>query len=65
MKVGDIGDECYDMYCSSPEPTHCDCQNQLGHYDWNGNTRENLPELCKKTMGIWVPNTPISAENGK
>jgi hypothetical protein len=29
MKLCDTSDEWNDMYCSSPEPTHCDCQNLL------------------------------------
>lgn len=49
-------DDSNDIYSSSPEPTHCDCQNQLGHWDWNGTIREDLPELCKKTMGITPEN---------
>jgi hypothetical protein len=37
---------------TSPEPEMCDCQNQLGHFDWSGNPHENLPELCRRTLGI-------------
>lgn len=36
----------------SQEPTICDCQNQLAHYDWNGVPLKNLPELCRRTMGL-------------
>jgi hypothetical protein len=58
-------DDSNHMYGSSPEPTICDCHNQLGHFDWNGIPHENLPNLCKQTMGIRVENTPISPKNGK
>lgn len=54
-----------DIYGSSPEPTMCDCQNQLGHFDWNGVPRENLPDLCMRTMGITAENRPISLKMGK
>jgi len=37
---------------SSPEPTMCSCQNQLGHWDWNGVPHKDLLELCKKTMAM-------------
>jgi hypothetical protein len=54
-----------DMYAPSSEPTTCDCENQLGHFDWNGLPLENLPDLCKQTMGIRAGNMPISPRNGK
>jgi len=38
------------------EPTMCDCQNQLGHYDWSGAPLDDLPELCRKTMGLAPQN---------
>jgi hypothetical protein len=41
-----------DVDITSSEPEMCDCQNQLGHWDWNGVPHEDLPELCKRTMGI-------------
>ena len=41
-----------DVYSSSPEPTMCDCQNQLVHFGWDGIPHENLPDLCKQTMGM-------------
>ena len=45
-------DDLENMYSSSPEPKICDCQNQLGHYDWDGIPHENLLDLCKQTMAI-------------
>ena len=30
----------------------CSCQNQLGHWDWNGVPHKDLLELCKKTMAM-------------
>jgi len=36
----------------SQEPTTCDCQNQRAHWDWNGVVHADLPELCRRTMGI-------------
>jgi len=48
---------------SSPESTMCDCQSQLKHHDWDGVPREDLPDLCKRTMGIPVENIPISKED--
>ena len=54
-----------DMY--GDEPAICDCHNQLGHYDWSGNQLENLPELCRRTLGIGVraEHTSISPNNGE
>jgi hypothetical protein len=48
---------------SSPEPSMCDCQSQLKHYDTNGDPREDLPDWCKRSMGIPVENVPISKGN--
>lgn len=52
---------------SSPEPTTCDCQSQLKHYDWNGVPRKDLPDLCKRTMGTGnnedAPVTESSSES--
>ena len=47
---------------SQPVPTVCDCQNQLGHYDWNGDLHKDLPDLCKKTIGL---SAEESQKNGK
>jgi hypothetical protein len=47
-------DNCEEIYGSSPGPKTCDCQNQLGHFDWNGIPLEDLPDLCKQT--IWTEN---------
>jgi len=31
----------------------CGCwEGQLGHYDWNGVQRKDLPEICMRTMGL-------------
>ena len=54
-------DDSTDTYSSSSEFQICDCQSQLGHFDWNGNPHENLPDLCKQTMGIRAENI----KNGK
>ena len=54
MKICNSGtwDDSENMYSSSPEPKISDCQNQLGHFDWDGILHENLPDLCKQTMAI-------------
>jgi hypothetical protein len=64
-------------HSASPEPlnnfddissfeTQCDCQNQLAHYDWNGVPLEDLPELCKRSMGIInIDNAPTSHREGE
>jgi hypothetical protein len=66
MKVCNVSysDNYDDMYTSSTE-TMCDCQNQLGHFDWNGVVREDLPALCRRTMGIKAGDTTISSNNCK
>jgi hypothetical protein len=43
----------------------CDCANQLAHVDWNGVPHKNLPDLCKRSMGIAIEDTTTSQENGK
>lgn len=43
----------------------CDCQNQLAHWNWNGVPHEDLPELCKRSMGIPLNDVPISQENSE
>jgi hypothetical protein len=48
---------------SSPEPSMCDCQSQLKHYDMNGDPRNDLRDACKRSMGIPVGNVPTSKEN--
>ena len=64
---------------SSPEPLNnfnnisssemqckmCDCQNQLGHWDWNGVPHEDLPELCKRSMDIYIDDAPASHRKGE
>lgn len=52
-------------YSSETEPEMCDCQNQLGHWDWSGVPRKNLPELCKRSMGINIDNAPTSQIKGE
>jgi hypothetical protein len=42
----------------SPEPSMCDCQSQLKHYDMNGNPHKDLQDVCKRSMGIPVENEP-------
>jgi hypothetical protein len=64
MKLCDNSCQSDDMYASENESTMCDCQNQLGHYDFNGNRREDLPRLCRRTMGIKDGNT-VSPNIGK
>lgn len=53
-----------DIYNSS-EPSICDCQNQLGHFDWGGNLRDDLRDSCKRALGIRTEYTPISLINGE
>ncbi|KAF8804380.1 hypothetical protein BYT27DRAFT_7213934 [Phlegmacium glaucopus] len=53
------------MYSSSSIPRICNCQNQLAHYGWDGIPHEDLPDLCKRTMGTVIGNTPISEKNDK
>ena len=48
---------------SSPEM--CDCQNQLGHWDWNGVPHQKLPDSCKRSMGINIDNAPTSDRKGE
>lgn len=43
----------------------CDCQNQLGHWDWNGVPHEDLPELCKRSMDIYIDDAPASHRKGE
>jgi hypothetical protein len=52
-------------YSTETEPEMCDCQNQLGHWDWSGVPHENLPELCKRSMGINIDNAPKSQSKGE
>jgi hypothetical protein len=38
---------------SISETTMCGCwENQLGHYDWNGVQRNDLPEICMRTIRL-------------
>jgi hypothetical protein len=50
-----------DISSFESQPEMCDCQNQLGHWDWNGVPHEDLPELCKRSMG----NAPTSHRKGE
>lgn len=47
------------------EPSMCDCQNQLAHYDFNGIVREDLTDLCRRTLGPNPRNLQESSNNGK
>ncbi|KAF8804332.1 hypothetical protein BYT27DRAFT_7213967 [Phlegmacium glaucopus] len=38
---------------------------QLAHYSWDGIPHEDLPDLCKQTMGTVIGNMPISEKNDK
>jgi hypothetical protein len=46
-----------------PEPSMCDCQSQLKHYDMNGDPHKDLRDACKHSMGIPVENVLISKGN--
>jgi hypothetical protein len=53
-----------DSNVGSQEPSMCDCQSQLKHYDMNGDPHKDLRDACKRSMGIPVENmTPISKGN--
>jgi len=54
-----------DSSIALPEPIMCNCQNQLGHWDWNGVPHEDLPELCKWSVGAYLENGLTSPKNGK
>jgi hypothetical protein len=54
-----------DISSFKTQPEMCDCQNQLGHWDWNGVPHEKLPELCKRSMGINIDNAPTSHRKGE
>lgn len=51
---------------NSPEPSMCDCGNQLAHWDWNGVPHDDLPTKCKNSIGIllWSKKTSHHEEEG-
>ena len=53
-----------DISSYETQPKMCNCQNQLGHWDWNGVPHKDLPELCKRSMGINIDNAPTSHRKG-
>jgi hypothetical protein len=67
---------CDSSPCDDSEDIYggfCGCQNQLAHVDWNGNPREDLPDSCKRTMGILItfgsddinPDVPAAEVSGE
>jgi hypothetical protein len=54
-----------DISSFETQPEMCDHHNQLGHWDWNGVQHENLPELCKRSIGINNDNEPTSHRKGE
>ena len=60
-------DNCDVTSSFDTQPQWCDCENQLAHWNWNGVPHENLPELCKRTMGIdiCIYNAPTSDNKGE
>jgi hypothetical protein len=47
------------------QPKMCDCENQLGHWNWIGVPHKDLPELCKRSMGIDIDNALTSQREGE
>ena len=58
-------DNCDITSSFDSQPQCCDCQNQPVHWDWNMVPHENLPELCKQSMGITIDNAPTSDRKGE
>jgi hypothetical protein len=54
-----------DISSFESQPEMCDCQNQLGHWDWDGVPRENLPKICQRSMGINIENELTSHGKGE
>ena len=58
-------DNCDVTSSFDTQPRCCDCQNQLAHWNWAGVLHEDLPKVCKQTMGIDIKNAPTSDRTGK
>jgi hypothetical protein len=43
----------------------CVCENQLAHYDWNGDPHMDLPEQCRLTIRNFMPSQDESEKDSK
>jgi hypothetical protein len=49
-----------DLPVSSPRV--CQCENQLAHWDWNGQPRPNLPECCRPAIRNGAAHLQMASE---